>query len=251
MRFLVVLHLTIVAALALDPLRVHYIDRAEVGPGITNYLFRAGEPTTIVDGKQKFDMGNLTLAFEAAASAVNLTLPSDFFLLDISLLSIEVESTHAEKLFFDANPSAGKFHLWPFTGSLLDPNIFTDEERKILALYMDPHTIDDLPKKVPELRRMLYTSYNKSAILMIHCEQGMDRTGELSGSYYITYQNMSFGQALALDCSINPDQIRGIGCNNQDAFQWYCYRMYYQGLYKYSDACALPGAPVPNCTHFP
>jgi hypothetical protein len=125
--------------------------------------------------------------------------------VDVSLLSIEHESNDAERSFFDANPSAGQFHLWcgislekrsccfrPFAGSLLDPNKFSEEERKIIALYLDPHTIDgvwarrlhlladdrcsyeiaDLPKKVPELRRMLYTSYNKSAIIMVHCEAG-------------------------------------------------------------------------------
>lgn len=41
-----------------------------------------------------------------------------------------------------------------------------------------------------------------SHVIYIHCEAGMDRTGEMSGSYYLHGLNMTFEAALAVDNSV-------------------------------------------------
>lgn len=39
-------------------------------------------------------------------------------------------------------------------------------------------------------------------VIYIHCEAGMDRTGEMSGSYYLHGLNLTFADALAIDNSV-------------------------------------------------
>jgi protein-tyrosine phosphatase len=58
----------------------------------------------------------------------------------------------------------------------------------------------------------------------MHCEVGMDRTGEVSGSYYMYAQNTTFSAALAFDNSL---ESRNISIYSQNGFQWYCYNLFY------------------------
>ena len=39
-------------------------------------------------------------------------------------------------------------------------------------------------------------------VIYFHCEAGVDRTGEIAGSYYFRWLGWSFQQALAYDNSI-------------------------------------------------
>ena len=63
----------------------------------------------------------------------------------------------------------------------------------------------------------------------------MDRTGEMSGSYYMHSMNMTFHDALAIDNSI---ETRNISIYSQNAFQWYCY--FLQQTRDPWRHCALP-----------
>jgi len=166
-----------------------------------------------------------------------------FWLVDVSLLSVEFPITAAEKAFF-ANNSVGQFLQWPTFGTLLDSSIVPAALRKEMAIYWENFTLDDIPKRIPELRALLEAQYSLPAVIMIHCEAGMDRTGEMSGSYYMTYMDMSFTNALLLDDSINVDEDRGIMCVSQYAFQWYCLHQLYTGQYNL-DNCTIPANAKP------
>lgn len=86
------------------------------------------------------------------------------------------------------------------------------------------------------------------SLTLLLLQAGEDRTGELSGAYYITYKNMSFAAALTLDDSINPDENgRSISCLARNGFQWYCLHLLYTGAYNL-DECVVPPA-LPQCSY--
>jgi len=57
---------------------------------------------------------------------------------------------------------------------------------------------DDMPR-VLEKMHVLLTQQSGPALVYSHCEAGTDRTGQVSGGYYLKYLNMSFPQALNTD----------------------------------------------------
>jgi protein-tyrosine phosphatase len=68
----------------------------------------------------------------------------------------------------------------------------------LLSIYENYLSIDDLPKLTAKLRGLL-TQHERPALIYSHCEAGTDRTGEVSGAYYMRYLNMSFSEALYKD----------------------------------------------------
>ena len=53
--------------------------------------------------------------------------------------------------------------------------------------------------KLTETLHDLLTQHGGPTLAYTHCEAGTDRTGEVSGAYYLRYLNMSFQQALDID----------------------------------------------------
>lgn len=70
--------------------------------------------------------------------------------------------------------------------------------KEIVKLYVADVMIDDLPKLTKKLYDML-TESKPPTVIYTHCEAGTDRTGEVSGAYYLRYLNMSFTDALYKD----------------------------------------------------
>ena len=64
----------------------------------------------------------------------------------------------------------------------------------------------------------------------VHCAlislltAGEDRTGEVSGAYYIRHLNYSFQEALAID---NSNEHRDIRCMSAHELMWYCLELHY------------------------
>ena len=63
---------------------------------------------------------------------------------------------------------------------------------------------------------------------------GEDRTGEVSGSYYITYLDKSFNEALSYD---NHVENRDIRCMSEHEFAWYCWYLKYKVNPSYLGDC--------------
>ena len=61
--------------------------------------------------------------------------------------------------------------------------------------------IDPLPTWIDEIERLLQTPRpdNGSLAIYIHCQGGKDRTGEVSGSYYLRHMNITLQEATTLD----------------------------------------------------
>lgn len=73
--------------------------------------------------------------------------------------------------------------------------------QELLDLYEKELSFDDLPKLMAKLRELL-TEHARPAVIYTHCEAGTDRTGEVSGAYYLKFLNLSFSETLRRDDTI-------------------------------------------------
>ena len=60
---------------------------------------------------------------------------------------------------------------------------------------------DDMPMVTRTLNSLL-SQHVGPALMYTHCEAGTDRTGQVSGGYYLRYLNMTFAEALHRDNNI-------------------------------------------------
>ena len=111
-------------------------------------------------------------------------------LTDISFLNVvEYEDLRIEESFFTERPELGRFLNWPIVGSSINPNWLSEGERikEVAALNS---SIDNPPSKIPQLYDLIHPSEAPTTpqVVMIHCEAGSDRTGQIAGSYAMAYQ---------------------------------------------------------------
>jgi hypothetical protein len=160
----------------------------------------------------------------------NLTLPSTYYLIDISfLVFVEAPDLEIEQNFFQKRPDLGMMLNFPLMGMCMSPVGIPDAVRAPMAAELNNWTWDKLPNLAPLLRKFLETSRDIPTVIYIHCEAGKDRTGEVSGAYYLQYLKWQFKDAVAFDYNsppqrqISPDMLNGL--------QWFCYYLQYQLQY--------------------
>eukprot|EP01094_Clydonella_sp_ATCC50884_P002781 TRINITY_DN12129_c0_g1_i1.p1 TRINITY_DN12129_c0_g1~~TRINITY_DN12129_c0_g1_i1.p1 ORF type:complete len:195 (+),score=17.44 TRINITY_DN12129_c0_g1_i1:129-713(+) len=162
----------------------------------------------------------------------SLTLPWECVVCShasCSLLNeLQAFDMRLEESFFSEHPALGEFVHWPIIGNLLPPMAVGEPKRSEMALNLDGWAFDHLPSRIPMLNKRLLSAGNSSVIIYIHCEAGMDRTGEVSGSYYIGYLGWSFQRALYYDQ--HNVESRNISVESRNAFQWYCLYLQASGL---------------------
>eukprot|EP01104_Vermistella_antarctica_P001591 TRINITY_DN11664_c0_g1_i1.p1 TRINITY_DN11664_c0_g1~~TRINITY_DN11664_c0_g1_i1.p1 ORF type:complete len:267 (-),score=38.35 TRINITY_DN11664_c0_g1_i1:12-812(-) len=220
-----------------SPGSVHFID---FSPSTGNYLFRSGSP-----GRQ-VEYDNLTSAMIKEAATHNMTLPDDLYIVDFSLLddsifSSEKDCVGDERDFFTDNPTLGEFHLHTIHGDRFTPDDFPKDVMEEMAKLLLIWNEDKIPDLAVELRGALETKFptNMTVVVLIHCEAGLDRTGSVSGAYYMKYQNMTFAEAVDVD-SAYADCAPG--CHpadwNMHGMMWTCeYNNFVEGG---SCSCAVP-----------
>jgi len=225
--FAVVLLCSLVISEDFNPKKVNLIDRAGI-----NWLFRGNEPK---NSSNLFVYTELVSVMQQVALAqANATLPSSFYLLDLSFESYEVSDIIVEKAFFAENPTLGNFTDWVIVGDLTGPNEYPASVVKDRAITLPVWQIDKLPARLVQLRTILNSPgpNNIPVVIYIHCEAGSDRTGEVSGAYYLTYLKFpSFADVIALDDKIAGRPIKNESAN---ALQWYCYYLQYAKNYTIS-----------------
>ena len=204
----------------LDTDRVRLIDVSASG---SNFLFRGNEPVS----SKTFQWDLLTTTMASVAGAANRTMPSTFRIIDVCLLNVaEYGDMHVEEEYFEKNPTHGTFVNWPTIGSLIDPQVMTNNmtELEHLAKTLDSWSFDKVPDRMQELYAMLNKPYDVPTALYIHCEAGEDRTGEMSGSYYMKHLNWTYAEALTYD---NHIEKRNIKWMSKNGLAWYCFFLKY------------------------
>eukprot|EP01092_Planopodium_desertum_P007485 TRINITY_DN3075_c0_g2_i1.p1 TRINITY_DN3075_c0_g2~~TRINITY_DN3075_c0_g2_i1.p1 ORF type:complete len:107 (-),score=4.07 TRINITY_DN3075_c0_g2_i1:51-371(-) len=82
--------------------------------------------------------------------------------------------------------------------------------------------------KMATIRSWFTTAYNESRVFYYHCHTGVDRTGEFSLAYSITYLNSTYEAELQYcDQLCNAVNGRDVMFLMRNAADWYCYYLYY------------------------
>ena len=134
-----------------------------------------------------------------------------------------------EKKFWESNPALGGYINWMIVGSALNASKVAPASLPGKARTLGEWSLDNLPHKMELLKQYLNTAHpagaridggftsssssrvvgssgsNVSTVIYIHCEAGTDRTGEVSGSYYMKWQNKSFPEVRA-SCAMGRAQ---------------------------------------------
>ena len=206
------------------PDRIRLIDTFQ-GEYYSNYLFRGNMP--VID--KKFCYEELIKTLGKVLQTHNFSLPSSYYMLDVSYINSyipgEKEDFQTEKEFWEANSEKGQLLHWPIVGSLVRPPGDVSVIKDIINYYMKS-TLDRLDVKLPVLHHALSTEHlNVSWFIYTHCEAGVDRTGEVSGAYYMQYLHMTFGDAVKVDNTItNRDMYE----DSRNELQWYCYYLKFE-----------------------
>eukprot|EP00035_Acanthoeca_spectabilis_P008415 m.153438 g.153438 ORF g.153438 m.153438 type:complete len:229 (-) comp14349_c0_seq6:245-931(-) len=214
MRMALLLTLFVVAtAENFNPNRTRYIDN--IG---TNWLFRGNEP--VINGS--FAMSALRSSLAFAARSSGKILPDNFTITDISFLNPSEQSDeNVESKYFKGNPTAGKFINWVVVGDLTAPPVKDKALLKEMATKFRSWDHDDLPHRMDELHEyMTEPPASLPQVIYMHCEAGTDRTGEISGTYYLKWLNMTLPQALAVN---NHIQNRDMSKYSLYALEWFCW----------------------------
>lgn len=229
------------------PYHVHFVDRtssaSSASSGLQNFLFRAG---FYQHRHSTFDYNAVKNAIVSSALKSNISLPKDFYMIDINLMNLEMDhkdqkypkklgddakKTFSEIVFFDKNPEKGRFVPWFTYGELINATTNHIRENssvleRLSRTYPSWGTAN-IPMRMKELRAMLFTDYGKPTVIVGHCDCGCDRTGELFGSYYLKYQGYSWEAVNKLNTIIAE---RPETCHTYMALQWYClYLEYFEG----------------------
>ncbi|XP_065920115.1 uncharacterized protein [Dysidea avara] len=203
-----------------------------------NFLFRGNQP---INGTQ-FAYTSLVTTMRSLAKSAGHDFPDNFTLLDVSYLNVFEEKDYmVEKKFFEANPNKGTLYNKIIVGSLIPPpqNDLTLTKDTVKA-YVE-NGFDKLPEKMKFFRDLLYTKGDRPIVIYGHCEAGTDRTGEVSGAYYMKYLNLTFTEALYIN---NHIQNRDMYKASRNAMQWYCFYLRFVEQFNHL-SCMLPN----NGTH--
>jgi len=221
-----------------ENMNVHFVDMTPSDSGVQNFLFRGGGLTTGLD-HSIFNYSGMVRNIQQAGEEAGVKVPEDFLIIDICLLNLvsmeggnhneDRNNTITEFNFFHQNPDKGSFVFWESSGSFdnaSNPTIPSDFFPFLLTNF-ESWMADKIPTRMSQMREMLYTNYSKPAVIYGHCDCGCDRTGELFGSYYMKWLNISWEETNKLN---HRAANRAMDCFNWLAMQWYClYLNYVEG----------------------
>jgi hypothetical protein len=190
------------------------------------YLFRGNYPYN--SNSTAFDYPTLVSYIHKKALESNITIHPNFKLVDISFLQsiINYSEFKLETEFFRKNPQFGTLLHWTIIGHPLNASTLSESVRKPMVEWTYDWNIEDqLIERTELLQQFVHTPNNVTTVYYMHCDAGVDRTGQVSGAYYIRHFNWSFLEALKFDYAVEP---RPIGKASQNGLNWYCYWLYYK-----------------------
>eukprot|EP01138_Halocafeteria_seosinensis_P003533 gb/GECG01003611.1/.p1 GENE.gb/GECG01003611.1/~~gb/GECG01003611.1/.p1 ORF type:complete len:242 (+),score=26.12 gb/GECG01003611.1/:1-726(+) len=208
-----------VHAETLDYSRVHLVDKSEDN---RNWLFRGNFPGG-PNGTYAYDE-LIQFLHKRALDEGGAPLPKNFDLRVVSFDNIFESNFNLEKRFYQNHPSKANLTIWTLIGGLLPPQFVDNKTRE--QILEDPDllfAIDKLPSRLEQAHQWVHGMQDSPLVVYWHCEGGCDRTGEISGAYYVTYQGYNITAAYdknTKDCG-RPENYWSI-----NMLGWYC--LYYE-----------------------
>ena len=173
----------------LDGSRVKLVDN--VGQ---NYFFRGSNPFVDKFGEKVFSYHDLKKYINQTLEKEGKNPLQDFYLVDISLLNLDAYfQIKEEQEFFQKYPNLGEVKNY---SEIAPELLFTPFSNNPIAYKITKNYHEKLTKLLQEIRQTLEKESDKPIVIYAHCNAGRDRTGALSASYRMLYQNMDFPQAV-------------------------------------------------------
>jgi hypothetical protein len=173
----------------LDGTRVKLVD--SVGQ---NYFFRGSNPFVNKLGEKVFSYHDLKKYINQTLEKEGKKPLKDFYLVDISLLNLDAYfQIKEEQEFFKKYPHLGEVKNY---SEIAPELLLTPFSSNPIAYKITKNYHEKLTKLLQEIRQTLEKESDKPIVIYAHCNAGRDRTGALSASYRMLYQNMDFPQAV-------------------------------------------------------
>ena len=173
----------------LDGSRVKLVDN--VGQ---NYFFRGSNPFVDKFGEKVFSYHDLKKYINQTLEKEGKNPLQDFYLVDISLLNLDAYfQIKEEQEFFQKYPNLGEVKNY---SEIAPELLFTPFSSNPIAYKITKNYHEKLTKLLQEIRQTLEKESVKPVVIYAHCNAGRDRTGALSASYRMLYQNMDLPQAI-------------------------------------------------------
>ena len=173
----------------LDVSRVKLVDN--VGQ---NYFFRGSNPFVDKFGEKVFSYHDLKKYINQTLEKEGKNPLQDFYLVDISLLNLDAYfQIKEEQEFFQKYPNLGEVKNY---SEIAPELLFTPFSSNPIAYKITKNYHEKLTKLLQEIRQTLEKESDKPVVIYAHCNAGRDRTGALSASYRMLYQNMDLPQAI-------------------------------------------------------
>jgi hypothetical protein len=173
----------------LDGSRVKLVDN--IGQ---NYFFRGSNPFVDKLGEKVFSYHDLKKYINQTLEKEGKKPLQDFYLIDISLLNLDAYfQIKEEQEFFQKFPNLGEVKNY---SEIAPELLLTPFSNNPIAYKITKNYHEKLTKLLQEIRQTLEKESDKPVVIYAHCNAGRDRTGALSASYRMLYQNMDLPQAV-------------------------------------------------------
>lgn len=160
-----------------------------------NYIFRGDNPFIIQNGKKVFSYDELTTDFNNILHQQNHILPNSYYLIDVSLLDLdEYSDIRKEQQFFTKNPQRGMF----INVSTLSPSLLFSQYPSYSNFITKAVTrnyniwLTGFLKQIYELASQ---KTDQPIVIYIHCDGGRDRTGFITASYRLLFNDTNISKA--------------------------------------------------------
>jgi hypothetical protein len=190
-------------------------------------LFRSGSPLTT--DLTQFNWTGITDEMKYLVNQQGIIFPNKFTLYDISLLNPNVRDDelclNIEKQYFVShqNETYGSvMYNYVIYGESIGPDTIHNKTTDISKAISFPEwSQDQLPTFIHFLELVMIQDFFKQpSVILIHCMQGVDRTGEITGAYEMKRFGKSVKEIIYQDTVINnghpAPKIR-----NLNALLWY------------------------------
>jgi hypothetical protein len=173
----------------LDGSRIKLVDN--IGQ---NYFFRGSNPFVDKLGEKVFSYHDLKKYINQTLEKEGKKPLQDFYLIDISLLNLDAYfQIKEEQEFFQKFPNLGEVKNY---SEIAPELLLTPFSSNPIAYKITKNYHEKLTKLLQEIRQTLEKEVDKPVVIYAHCNAGRDRTGALSASYRMLYQDMDLTQAV-------------------------------------------------------
>lgn len=118
----------------LDYSRTHIVDTHNVSSGITNWLFRSNFPKVTLNGTSTFAREELQSYMAKRATEAGMTLPSEFFFVDVSFDDPFESDYYLELDYFSKNPPNANLSEYLLVRALLPPQVRSSSSHTVNLL---------------------------------------------------------------------------------------------------------------------